>query len=836
MRIGLKYKLGSCLLFMTLFLSAQKQLDSMTNSKLVERLNKLAENRSSQNIYVQTDKYIYETGEDLWFKAYVLNSLDQTPSNESHILFVQLMRVDDNEIVYEEKHEIKNGISSGHVFLKENLENGSYYLMAHTVNSINNHVEDIRSFKKIEIKKSIVPDFFVDLEFDKKNYTEKDTVNIRIEVLTRRKENIHKARIEVRLYENENRVNSKRAKTDENGIAQVSFNLEEKGVGDRIEVVISKDQKKEILSYKLPLKASKKSIQFGLFPEGGSLVADLESNIAFKAVSDSGDPIDIQGVVYENNQPIKNISSSHDGMGKFLLKPKPNANYFVKIESPQIDSAFVFPKIKSAGIALKTKKRTENEIQFQISKSPQLEAQRIYVRGQMRGKVIWMAQGELNSSYTNFSIPLKDVPQGIIELTVFNSNYNPIIERLIYVNSNERLHIDEIRLSKEYFKTKDKVEIKFSVLDAENNPVQANLGLTVFNHLRNEENYVHGIFSHNYLLSEIKGRIHNPKQYFNANNENREKVLDLLLLTQGWRNYNWSENALKKINPQPINRFLSEDLYVKVYGKSSKGTLNNLNKAVDVQIMSPSFVDIVKTNNSGVLKYSSQVLKELKGYQMFFKTLNDTLVFKNTDQFKELNAIVGLKQYPYHMQIETNEKNSNSKVLDEFSFNSTNYLDEVEVVAYKKRKAYLGSASKFESSHSDYICWNYGILNCVNHRGGPTPIVGERYKLNSGEWVQYEAPVQKTKKEEAKPNEHLLVLKGFYPKKEFYSPNYDKEEDAFEDNRSTLYWNPEVVPDENGQVTLTFFTADIRSTYLIQIEGVSQNGLLGFKETKFKVF
>jgi len=52
-----------------------------------------------------------------------------------------------------------------------------------------------------------------------------------------------------------------------------------------------------------------------------------------------------------------------------------------------------------------------------------------------------------------------------------------------------------------------------------------------------------------YLLleSEIKGRIDQPQQYFDPANPLRFGQLDLLLMTQGWREFLWTRLANSKI-------------------------------------------------------------------------------------------------------------------------------------------------------------------------------------------------------------------------------------------------------------------------------------------------
>lgn len=60
---------------------------------------------------------------------------------------------------------------------------------------------------------------------------------------------------------------------------------------------------------------------------------------------------------------------------------------------------------------------------------------------------------------------------------------------------------------------------------------------------------------------------------------------------------------------------------------------------------------------------------------------------------------------------------------------------------------------------------------------------------------------------------------------EFYSPQYtDKSQKARPDHRTTLYWNPKVVTDENGHATVRFYASDVSKRYLVTLEGVSDDG------------
>ena len=78
----------------------------------------------SELIYLQTSKGIYETGEDLWFKAYQLNSQSFAFSNQSQTLYLQMINNKDS-IVWQEKYPVENGMVFGHVYVGEKLADGN---------------------------------------------------------------------------------------------------------------------------------------------------------------------------------------------------------------------------------------------------------------------------------------------------------------------------------------------------------------------------------------------------------------------------------------------------------------------------------------------------------------------------------------------------------------------------------------------------------------------------------------------------------------------------------------------------------------------------------------
>jgi len=78
---------------------------------------------------------------------------------------------------------------------------------------------------------------------------------------------------------------------------------------------------------------------------------------------------------------------------------------------------------------------------------------------------------------------------------------------------------------------------------------------------------------------------------------------------------------------------------------------------------------------------------------------------------------------------------------------------------------------------------------------------------------------------------------GYQVKKEFYSPAYETAEQQSEttpDLRSTIYWNPNVRTNEDGEAEISFYAADPETTYTVTIEGITDDGVLIRKTAKMR--
>ncbi|MGZ4008525.1 MAG: carboxypeptidase regulatory-like domain-containing protein, partial [Mucilaginibacter sp.] len=81
-----------------------------------------------------------------------------------------------------------------------------------------------------------------------------------------------------------------------------------------------------------------------------------------------------------------------------------------------------------------------------------------------------------------------------------------------------------------------------------------------------------------------------------------------------------------------------------------------------------------------------------------------------------------------------------------------------------------------------------------------------------------------------------ISARGYYKAREFYSPKYGiNTVTSRPDLRSTIYWNPELITDNDGNVSFTYYNSDGHGTYRLVIEGIDEKGNLGRQVYVYRV-
>ena len=846
------------LAFFLLCINAIAQNNS-SNKEEKNKLNSIDKQQSTELIYLQTSKGIYEAGEDLWFKAYILDAQHFIPSDLSKTLYLQIMNEETRQIFWQEKYEIIKRFTDGHVFLNDTLPEGNYLLAAFTANSFFNDSSEFESFRRIIVKKDMKPKVSVKAEFNQPFFSEGEPIGVNILALSEQAMPMY-AVITADLVKEGKIIETLKNATNTEGRCVLVFQTAKASPGLLVKLNVKHTNAVDEINLPVPFHKGS-PIQFSLFPEGGYLVSGLKNKLAFKAVNINGEPVDIEGTLFENGDSLLRFKSVHAGMGSFEFTPDRNKKYHIKLNNPQNDSLWHLPEILETGITLHLAERDSNFLVFKVKQNAGSTEKVICLRGQLRGNVYFFTSGALKEEL-EIKVAQKDFPQqGIAEFTLLDSTLSPIAERLAYINSGNQLYIDA-KLTKEKYATREKAVLNLKVTDENGQPVVSHLGVTVFDKIYQNSHDPQNIFTYFYLSSQLKGRIYDPVYYFNKDNKIRDNDLDLLLLTQGWRRYIWNEQDLAE-NSKNRHQVISDGVKGKVTATKNIRKAPKGNQVLS--IYNPEKGDdkyILNADSTGNIEVAPAHLKLGQGGYVYFKpTRDETHEYKirMESPFDTLKNILNFKEI-ICSNSGKEEKESTSRPF--ISGPNILELGEVTVTSNYKlqfRDKYMGSLDSLAKLelNSDYI-GECGWLNCPLCRTGKNPIEGKTYnkwvgtgipevisgmpglhpfRFYANEVVQIVYHYPEFTEEELLKLNNLTREKGYYPERVFYQPNYDKPDSVnmIPDYRNTLLWAPNVLTNRNGEAQLEFFCSDIYTGFVGIIEGVSGDGKLGSDSFEFKV-
>lgn len=303
--------------------------------------------------------------------------------------------------------------------------------------------------------------------------------------------------------------------------------------------------------YENKTKTPSEDIDFNLqfFPEGGDLVAGLPSRVAFKTQNADGENIKINGVLETNDgQHIATIKTLNEGMGFFNLLPKEGAKYWVSATYKNSEKKFALPAVISKGYGLKCDTRSSQKIKISVVANTANLLEDCQLIGHLRGQVFYHQKFD-NQAAIKLAIDTKELPTGLLTFTLFDAQQRPVCERLIFnKNLTEKVEVS-LTLDKTETNKRSLVSGNISTLKADT-ITPSKLSVSVYNSSLVPDD-LQGLTIENYLQlqSDLSGRIHNINQYFESDDAKTRTLLDLLLMTHGWRRFTWQQI----LEQQPID-------------------------------------------------------------------------------------------------------------------------------------------------------------------------------------------------------------------------------------------------------------------------------------------
>ena len=520
-----------------LFLNLAPQEQDNFISEITKKFQRFSRVVPREKVYVQLNKTIFKPNELLWFKAYIVESLQHKPSDISKDINIKLID-ETGQVVFKDRYSIKNGFAQGTVKLSKSMKEGIYTVVGYS-NWMQNGSEQDVFHQQITLVNSILPKFFMNVDLNDSLYYSNDSVRAAISVWTRKKQPIKNLKINYEIRVADEILKKGNQKTNKNGFAQVQFTIPQRIEHQLIVLKLESKYKKNVETKTILIPTQKDKIKITFFPEGGSLVDGIHSRVAFQALDDMENPVHISGVVVnQKGEIITNLQTSNNGIGKFSLTPSIQDKYEVRlINSDDQEKKYTLPAVTKNGIAVSIDS-VNREFIFVKAASDSPHPQSTFWITHIGGHLHWISNAILKDSLL-LRIPVKEFPMGVAQITVFDSIGTHKAERLVFVNKHKQANI-KIYPDKNEYLPNEETNISIQVTDEADMPIPIELCLSVLPEHRLFSKTTPHLLSTFLLSSELKYKIINPNFYVEETSLS-DGAIDCLLMTQSARCFSWDK-------------------------------------------------------------------------------------------------------------------------------------------------------------------------------------------------------------------------------------------------------------------------------------------------------
>jgi hypothetical protein len=628
------------------------------------------------------------------------------------------------------------------------------------------------------------------------------------------------------------------------------------------------------------------------FPEGGFLIQGLNTRVAFKATNQYGNPVFIKGIVVDgNNHTIDSLDTKHDGMGSFFITPMPSQVYKLNwTDENGTTGATPLPVTKTEGARI-TIKRTNTKALFEIERTnnaPENFKKMTLLVHMNRVGLYQVAINTSEKTKLSSEILINDLPTGLLQFTLFTSDWIPVAERVIFINNCLHEFNVEVTVPLINVNTRKKNALEIFVPDT----LFTNMSLSITDAAVSlPDQYT--IFSDILLSSDIKGKVFNPSYYLSDNSDSVAANLDLVMLTNGWRRFDWDK--IKAHIPPKIN-YTAETGYMKISGtvlgmkkNSPPATLNMIIVGKDSSkqlIFVPVekdgsfehpmfFFDTAKVfysvnNNASLTKKAELEIKNglLQLSPKNIQAVNRDPYISNDNQAKQkLDVLFAqqellrkkmaqatLKEVTVTTRVKTKAEILDEKYTSGFFKESpakkayvldlsdphiqTSARNVLEYLQNKVPGLIIKGPSVTWRGHGTVLYLNemrvdaatildIPLLNVAMIKAFPPLFMfaagggaGGAVAVYTRLGIDHIPPAELT----GLPN---TLLAGYSKFKEFYNSSYEQPDEHFAkpDNRTTLYWNPQLISNQAQQrIRVEFFNNDFTKTFNIVLEGINAAG------------
>ncbi|MDN3548897.1 TonB-dependent receptor plug domain-containing protein [Mucilaginibacter aquaedulcis] len=867
---------------------------------MIAALEKFRTTYPQEKIHLHLDKPFYATGDNIWFKAYVVNAESHQLTSLSKVINVEL--IDEQNVIQQSlRLPLRAGVSWGDFQLADTLQEGNYRIRAYT-NYMRNFDEAYFFNQTIQIGNAISSNVVTTVNYVYETH-ESPKVDATINYADMDGNVFAGREVSYDVQLGQKNIVKGKAMTDDKGNIHISFpgSLPGKLISGRINTVLEIDKQHQVHKC-VPVRSEAKATDIQFFPEGGASVCGIRSRMAFKATGPDGKGENISGYIMDaNEKKMCEFKSEHAGMGSFMLQPVNGMQYSAIVKFPDgSEKKITLPQAQSAGFVLEADNSDTTNLLVKISSSPSMISAggNVVLVAQSNSVVKFVSKNKLDHAVFSASIPKSRFPTGILQLTLFNQQYEPVAERLVFIKHQDFLNVsvNELHASG----AGEKIKLNMDVKDRSGKPVFGSFSVAVTDAATVQADAFGGnsIVSNLLLTGDIKGYVEQPGYYFAGKSPLEAYHLDNLMMTQGWRRFAWKKILTGNFpaltydaedgitisgrvtqNKKPVHggkvtlvssqgsllvmdtvteadgRFAFKNLsfpdstHFAVQARTAKG-----NRFVDIEL--DGIAQLAPAENTNTAETELNVNKKLSAYlksnRERFDVLRHLHALPKNIALSEVK-IIGRRARTIEGssnlagradEIITADQLEGCVSLDQCLQGKVAGLVIQDSMAFLIRSMHSSLTSRTPMTVIfDGTRVEPSFLSMINPQDvegvevlkGATAAIYGMYGGGGVLIITSKGP--KSRIYNTYSGGIVTTMpKGYYKARQFYVPNYSGlyAGGKTADRQTTVYWNPNIIV-KDGKASFEYFNSDNKGTYKVTLEGIDANGTLGRYIYDYKV-
>lgn len=453
-------------------------------SDYVRGVYHFSRNYPQEKVWLHFDNAGYFQGDTIWFKAYVRSTHPERHLPLSRVLYVELVSPI-GQVIQTRKLKIENGECHGELPLRQSTDLS----------------EEVKRDSTLSLKKvnDVLSGFY-----------------------------------EVRAY------------------TRYMLNWDTEGIFSRILPVYDRPQFAEDYQPKMlkgidPLPERRKKpeelddVNIAFYPEGGHIIEDIPCRMAYLITDHEGIPLSVSATLHIGKDTVKEITCLHDGMGTFTYIPtKQNATLTVFHNSKK--HTFTLPEAETEGYAIMVDYEPDDSLYIRIHKGTLMPTRLMGITLQHEGQLYRFDTLTIRQSPAQLKIATDKIPNGVCQATLFDEWGHVWASRLFFIQHRDGIPQLHLTLDTDILhqQADQNTNLRIKATRHDGTAFQGKLSVSVRDeHYEYAPRHSESATINQLLGSELKGYIHHPEYYFERDDETHRKALDLLMMVQGWRRYDW---------------------------------------------------------------------------------------------------------------------------------------------------------------------------------------------------------------------------------------------------------------------------------------------------------